>query len=112
MQMRFHHAGEIADVAVRRHDIGEALRQRGVGGAAADGIGRALEQRLQRRMIGDGAQGVDAGHRNRMPVAVEVGVDGLDPQQRRQHDLAAARAQLRRRALAIGLWSGDKDTHG
>ena len=48
MQMRLHHAGEIADVAVRRDDVGEALRQRGVGGAAADGIGRTLEQRLQR----------------------------------------------------------------
>ena len=56
---------------------------------------------------------VGTGHRNRIPgTRAEISLFEVpDPQNRPEQHLAAARAQLLRGPLSIGLGSGDENAH-
>src|SRR5262245_47329573 len=56
---------------------------------------------------------IGTGHCHRIPgTRPELSlVDELDPQNRRQHHVAAARTQFLRRVLTVRLGSGDENTH-
>ena len=71
----------------------------------------SLIEPLARRMRGDRAGGIGAGDDDAAPVGAQLGVDRLDPEQRRDQHLMTARAQRGRGALAVLLRAGDDDAH-
>ena len=102
---------QIAHIAAGRGDVGKAGAQRGVGAAPADRDHRPRDQRRARRIIGDGRGRIAAGDDDGAPIAGEIGGNRLDPHQRRQQHVMAARSAARARCARRRLRAGDNEAH-
>ena len=102
---------QIAHVATGRSDVGKSRLPRGVGAALADRDQRQLDERCARRVAGDGAGRIGAGDDDPAPGAGKIGLNRLDPQQRRDQRSVSTRAQSGGGAFAIGLRAGDDQAH-
>src|SRR5215813_9140369 len=103
---------QIADIATRGRDICEAGLTRSLCAAVADGEQWSFDQNFTRGIAADRTRRISAGNDDRTPLACKIGGERFYPHERRHQDVVPAGAQLCGSSLAIGLWTGNDDSHG
>jgi hypothetical protein len=103
---------QIVHVATRGRYIREAGLARGLRAALANGEQRSLDQSFLRGIAGDRIQRIRAGDDDRAPLAGKVGGKRFYPHERRHQDIVPTGMQRCGSALAIGLGTGNDDSHG